>query len=72
MWADGAAIKREVDLRIMLLLGPKTEADWASPKKKVARLQSEKPLKNTPVKVELKKGLYFASHNFLNLSSLMF
>ncbi|VDK56841.1 unnamed protein product [Gongylonema pulchrum] len=26
-WADGAAIKRELDLRMMLLLGPKTIAD---------------------------------------------
>uniref|UniRef100_A0A0N5APU4 Probable glutamine--tRNA ligase n=1 Tax=Syphacia muris TaxID=451379 RepID=A0A0N5APU4_9BILA len=37
MWADGAAVKREVDLRIMLLLGPKTEEDYNMPKKKAAQ-----------------------------------
>lgn len=30
-WADGKAVKSEMDLMVMNLLGPKTEADLAPP-----------------------------------------
>ena len=44
-WADGGLIKKEVDLQILTLLGPKTETDLA-PQPKV-----EKPIKQpkTPI-----------------------
>jgi glutaminyl-tRNA synthetase len=29
-WADGKAIKNEVDLQVLDLLGPKTEADFST------------------------------------------
>lgn len=46
-WADGANVKREVDLQIIVLLGPKTEAELApQPKKKApAETKKEKPKK---------------------------
>ena len=33
-WADGKQVKAEVDAEVLLLLGPKTEADEAKPVKK--------------------------------------
>ncbi|VDK43323.1 unnamed protein product [Anisakis simplex] len=41
MWVDGASVKREVDLRIMLLLGPKTEEDLLSAKTKWNKAQNK-------------------------------
>jgi hypothetical protein len=32
-WADGKAIKSEIDMQLLDLLGPKTEEDLAPPKK---------------------------------------
>ena len=32
-WADGKAIKAEVDMQVLSLLGPKTEADLQKPAK---------------------------------------
>ena len=42
-WADGGLIKKEVDLQILSLLGPKTEAD-------LAPIKVEKPAKQPKVK----------------------
>ena len=41
-WADGKAVKSEIDIQILDLLGPKTEADLAPPpkEKKVAKDKS--------------------------------
>ncbi|KAK5984232.1 tRNA ligase class I catalytic domain protein, partial [Trichostrongylus colubriformis] len=50
-WADGGYVKKEVDLRILELLGPKT-IDEMVPKKKVKK--EEKPLEK---KVPSKKGV---------------
>lgn len=36
-WADGAAIKRELDTQIAAILGPKTEADLVKPDKKAKK-----------------------------------
>jgi len=33
-WADGKAVKSEIDVQVLDLLGPKTEADMAKPEKK--------------------------------------
>ena len=44
-WADGALIKKEVDLQILTLLGPKTEMDLA-PQPKV-----EKPIKQLKIPI---------------------
>ena len=33
-WADGKAVKSEIDVQVLDLLGPKTEADLAPPPKK--------------------------------------
>lgn len=43
-WADGKAVKNEVDIQILDLLGPKTEADLAPPPKqpKAAKPKDEK------------------------------
>ncbi|EJD73912.1 CBR-ERS-1 protein [Loa loa] len=40
-WADGSAVKREVDLCIMLLLGPKTVDDLYPKKEKASKNKSE-------------------------------
>ncbi|KAK7499971.1 hypothetical protein BaRGS_00008819 [Batillaria attramentaria] len=42
-WADGKAIKNEVDMQILDLLGPKTEADLEKP----AKQKAAKPAKKT-------------------------
>lgn len=43
-WADGSNVKREVDLQVIVLLGPKTEAELApQPKKKAPKPEKEKP-----------------------------
>ena len=39
-WGDGGYIKKEVDLRMLELLGPKTEADLAPPKKKGKKVRT--------------------------------
>ncbi|RCN52115.1 tRNA ligase class I, catalytic domain protein [Ancylostoma caninum] len=44
-WADGSYVKKEVDLRILELLGPKTVEDLA-PKKKIKK--EEKPQEKKP------------------------
>lgn len=53
-WADGANVKREVDLQMITLLGPKTEAELAPPSKKKAQLIKTNPLENksNPIKEE--------------------
>lgn len=40
-WADGKAIKHEVDMQVLDLLGPKTEADLAKPSKVKLSKQTE-------------------------------
>ncbi len=47
-WADGGLIKKEVDLQILSLLGPKTEAD-------LAPIKVEKPVKQPKVKAVTSK-----------------
>lgn len=41
-WADGGNVKREVDLQLIVLLGPKTEEELA-PVKKKTESKKEKP-----------------------------
>ena len=45
-WGDGKVIKSEIELQILSLLGPKTEADLAPPPKveKVAKPKVAKPV----------------------------
>ncbi|RZF43263.1 hypothetical protein LSTR_LSTR001524 [Laodelphax striatellus] len=43
-WADGKAVKSEVDLQIFTLLGPKTEADMAPAPKKPSKQTKSKDL----------------------------
>lgn len=45
-WADGGLVKKEVDLRFLELLGPKTAEDLA-PKKKEKKVEVTKPSKDT-------------------------
>jgi glutaminyl-tRNA synthetase len=42
-WADGKAIKNEVDLQVLDLLGPKTDADFSSQIKQSKKVKSGKP-----------------------------
>lgn len=44
-WGDGKVIKSEIELQVLSLLGPKTEADLAPPPKveKVAKPKVTKP-----------------------------
>lgn len=41
-WADGKAVKSEVDLQVLDLLGPKTEADLAPPSQKKGKAKAPK------------------------------
>ena len=42
-WADGKEIKNEVDLQVLDLLGPKTEADFSPQTKQSKKLKTDKP-----------------------------
>lgn len=42
-WADGKEIKNEVDLQVLDLLGPKTEADIIPQMKQSKKVKAEKP-----------------------------
>lgn len=53
-WADGKAVKSEVDVQIFDLLGPKTEADLAPPPAK-AKKQAAKPAPTKTVNEEAQK-----------------
>lgn len=44
-WADGKVIKSEVELQLLSLLGPKTEADLAPPPKAEKAPKQPKPAK---------------------------
>jgi glutaminyl-tRNA synthetase len=46
-WADGKAIKNEVDLQVLDLLGPKTEADFSSQIKQSKKVKTGKPTRNS-------------------------
>jgi glutaminyl-tRNA synthetase len=48
-WADGKVVKSEIDIQILSLLGPKTEADLAPPPKveKAPKQPKAKPTKAT-------------------------
>lgn len=52
-WADGRAVKNEVDLQILDILGPKTEEDLAPPKK-ASKVASAAKVKRTNIE-EIKK-----------------
>uniref|UniRef100_A0A914ZL78 Probable glutamine--tRNA ligase n=1 Tax=Parascaris univalens TaxID=6257 RepID=A0A914ZL78_PARUN len=47
VWADGASVKKEVDLRVMLLLGPKTEEDLLNAKMKPKKTPKEPSTQNS-------------------------
>jgi glutaminyl-tRNA synthetase len=61
-WADGANVKREVDMQILELLGPKTADDLAPKAKKKAPTESKpakanvKPEVNGSVAVDETEG----------------
>jgi len=42
-WADGKEIKNEVDMQVLDLLGPKTEADFSPQIKQSKRFKTDKP-----------------------------
>merc|ERR1719312_1244631 len=42
-WADGKAVKSEIDIQVLDLLGPKTEADMAKPEKKAKAPKAAAP-----------------------------
>ena len=42
-WADGKAVKSEIDVQVLDLLGPKTEADMAKPEKKAKAPKAAAP-----------------------------
>jgi glutaminyl-tRNA synthetase len=42
-WADGKAIKNEVDLQVLDLLGPKTEDDFSPQIKQSRKFKTDKP-----------------------------
>ena len=48
-WADGKVVKSEIDIQILSLLGPKTDADLAPPPKveKAPKQPKVKPTKAT-------------------------
>ncbi|XP_059178645.1 glutamine--tRNA ligase-like [Physella acuta] len=50
-WADGKAVKNELDMQILDLLGPKTDADLEKPQKSKAAPKPTKPT-DTPSKAE--------------------
>lgn len=52
-WADGRAVKNEVDLQILDILGPKTEEDLAPPKKAI-KVASATKVKRTNIE-EIKR-----------------
>ncbi|XP_077980161.1 glutamine--tRNA ligase-like [Glandiceps talaboti] len=54
-WADGKAVKNEMDMQILDLLGPKTEEDKQKPVK--SKTQHEKPKKEETKKTEVEKEL---------------
>ncbi|XP_071495236.1 glutamine--tRNA ligase-like [Diadema antillarum] len=57
-WADGKAIKNEVDMQVLILLGPKTEADMTKPGKDGRKEKSSGEAKNKSKqsKEELKRA----------------
>ena len=54
-WADGKAIKSEIDVQVLDLLGPKTEADMAKPEKKAKAPKAAAPTSASEQKKEQKK-----------------
>ncbi|KHN72416.1 putative glutamine--tRNA ligase [Toxocara canis] len=56
-WADGALVKREVDLRIMLLLGPKTEEDLISAQMKTNKTQKKQPPEQSIITKKAKRDV---------------
>ncbi len=54
-WADGKAVKSEVDVQIFDLLGPKTEADLAPPKDKKSKEKKDTVEKKNPVEAAKKE-----------------
>ena len=42
-WADGKVIKSEIEIQVLSLLGPKTEADLAPPPK-AEKVKTNKPV----------------------------
>lgn len=54
-WADGRAVKNEVDLQILDILGPKTEEDLAPPKK-ASKVASATKVKRTNIEETKKPG----------------
>ena len=55
-WADGKHIKSEIDIVVLSILGPKTEADLAPPPKADKSAKQSKAKATAPVKSKETKG----------------
>jgi len=55
-WADGKHIKSEIDIVVLSILGPKTEADLAPPPKTDKSAKQPKAKTTAPVKSKETKG----------------
>ncbi|GJQ79008.1 Aats-gln [Trypoxylus dichotomus] len=66
-WADGKAVKSEIDLQIFDLLGPKTEADLAPPPK----LEKRSAVKSEKKKVEVVEETKKLEKNMLTILDVM-
>ena len=55
-WADGKAVKSEIDIQVLDLLGPKTDADRVIPPKQEKKSGKDKPSKDT-IKVKAEQSI---------------
>ena len=69
-WADGKIIKSEMELVVLGILGPKTEADLAPPPK--VEKSAKQPKAAVPIKEKEKKGKLKISISFWLFTVIMF
>lgn len=58
-WADGKALKSEVDMQVLDLLGPKTEADKKPLPKPIKEKKTEVNNEKEKTAVKKEKGWFF-------------
>ena len=56
-WADGKHLKSEIDLVVLSILGPKTQADLAPPPKVDKSAKQPKAKAAAPIKSKESKGI---------------
>ena len=64
-WADGKAVKSEIDIQVLDLLGPKTDADRVIPSKQEKKSGKDKPSKDTK-KVKADQSIHTEAVNGQN------